>query len=730
MSSVTRVLDRTLGGGIALVVLLILGNIALAYENAQRVADTAERVTHTQEILTALDHVLTSATEAESAERGYIITQNERYSAPFAAAERDIREGLDRLTELTADNPAAQARIPQIRRVATARLDLLRLALAVMRERGVDDALTIVQSDQGRILMDSLRAGIDDFHSSERALLSQRLATYDRSRRFALGSNIAGGIIALLVVSVFGGLLARDMRLRSEVVAALFDQKELFRTTLASIGDAVIATDTNGHITFMNGVAESLTGWSLKNAAGLDLASVFKVVDEDTQHTVENPALRALRDGTIVGLTNHTVLVARDGTHTPIDDSAAPIRDAEGRTSGAVLVFRNITERRQTERALRDADRHKDEFLAILAHELRNPLAPLRNAVELMQQTPHDPVALERVRGMMDRQLEQLVRLTDDLLDVSRITRNRLEMQKERVDVIRILHSALETCGPILAHQHHRLVQNLPATPLWVEGDRARLAQVFYNLIGNAAKYTDNGGEIRLTASMADNQICIVISDNGIGIAPEMIDRVFDLFTQADRSISRSQGGLGIGLTLVRRILEAHGGTVTARSEGRGHGSEFTVHLPAITIAEPATPTTGRPSSGDAVVAQDARRVIVADDNHDAADTTAMMLRALGHDVRTCYDGRQALDEAATFHPDTILLDIGMPGLSGYEVARRIRDESWGAQTTLIALTGWGQTEDRTRSLDAGFDHHLVKPVHLNDLRTAIESGRGTARHT
>jgi PAS domain S-box-containing protein len=724
----TRVFDRTLTGGIALVVLLIIGNVALAYRNAQRVAGTAERVNHTQQVLTELDHVLTSVTEAESAERGFIITENERYIAPFAEAERDIASGFDTLMALTLDNPDAQARLPVIRGYAEKRIALLHLALNVMRTEGAVVARSIVQSDSGRILMDSIRAGLATIHSSERGLLAQRLAIYEENRRFALGSNIVGGIIALAVVTVLVGLLGRDMRLRAEVAAALFDQKELFRTTLASIGDAVIATDTNGRIIFVNGVATSLTGWTLKDAAGLPLDDVFRVINESSRAPVENPALRALRDGAIVGLANHSILIARDGSETPIDDSAAPIRDAEGQTSGAVLVFRNIAERRKAERALRDADRHKDEFLAILAHELRNPLAPLRNAVELMQQTPHDPVALERVRGMMDRQLEQLVRLTDDLLDVSRITRNKLEMHRERVDVIGILQSAIETCGPLLAQQQHTLIQDVPSTPLWVDGDRARLAQVFYNLIGNAAKYTDKGGEIRVNARREEDQIRVEIIDSGIGIAPEMLDRIFDLFTQADRSVSRAQGGLGIGLTLVRRILEAHGGRVTGQSEGRGHGSRFVVHLPALTTAEPAPAPRVVSSRRDGVGPTHARRIIVADDNRDAADTTAMMLRALGHEVRACYDGRQALDEGASFLPDTILLDIGMPGLSGYEVARRVRDEPWGADVTLIALTGWGQTEDRMRSLDAGFDHHLVKPVHLNDLRSVIEAGRGTAR--
>lgn len=713
-------IDRTLIGGIALVVLMILGNIGLASWNSQRVAGTAERVNHTQEVLTELDHVLTYATEAEAAERGYIITSNERYVEPFAAADRHIRTGINQLQQLTIDNADAQARLPDIRRVAEARIDLLKLALAVMKERGPEAARSIVQSDLGRIYMDSLRAGIEHIYASERELLAQRLVTYEASRQFALGTNVAGGILALAVVAILGGLLIRDMRLRAEVVDALFDQKELFRTTLSSIGDAVIATDTEGRIVFINGIAESLTGWTLAEGAGRELHEVFRVVSEDTRQPVDNPALRALRDGTIVGLANHTILIARDGSETAIDDSAAPIRNADGTMSGAVLVFRDITERRRAERALRDADRHKDEFLAILAHELRNPLAPLRNAVELMRQAPHDPVPLERIRGMMDRQLEQLVRLTDDLLDISRITRNKLEMHRERVDVTRILQSALETCEPLVAQQSHTVVQDVPAVPLWVEGDRARLAQVFYNLIGNAAKYTDTGGQIRISAAREGGDVVVRIKDNGIGIAPDMVERIFDLFTQAERDIARSQGGLGIGLTLVRRIIQAHSGSVTVNSDGRGTGSEFVVHLPALTNVEPPD---GAPRVNASAPTR-LRKVIVADDNRDAADTTAMMLRALGHDVHACYDGRQALDEAKTFLPEAILLDIGMPGLSGYEVAQRIRAEPWGTTMTLVALTGWGQAEDRARSLAAGFDHHLVKPVQLRDLREAIEAGR------
>jgi len=362
--------------------------------------------------------------------------------------------------------------------------------------------------------------------------------------------------------------------------------------------------------------------------------------------------------------------------------------------------------------ALREADRRKDEFLAILAHELRNPLAPLRNGLEALRLRPHDREATAWARALMERQVAQMVRLIDDLLDLSRVSRGRIELKKERADVASLVHGALEVCGTAIAAGGHRLTLDLPREPLCISCDPTRMVQVVCNLISNAAKYTPPGGSITVGARRrgngADGTIEISVRDTGIGIPRDMLGKVFDMFTQVAQSLDRSQGGLGIGLTLVKRLVEMHGGAVEARSAGPSQGSEFIIRMPEQASADAAPRVAVLP---DGPAPAKAQRVLVADDNRDAADSLAFMLRVAGHDVRVAYDGQQALDVAETFRPSLALVDIGMPRVNGYDTARRLREKPYGGELTLVALTGWGQPDDRNRSLAAGFDHHVVKPI-------------------
>ena len=361
--------------------------------------------------------------------------------------------------------------------------------------------------------------------------------------------------------------------------------------------------------------------------------------------------------------------------------------------------------------ALREADKRKDEFLAILAHELRNPLAPLRNALEAMRLKPHDREAAAWARGMMERQVAQMVRLIDDLLDLSRVSRGRIELRHERTEVVSLVHGALEICGAAIKAGGHTLTLDLPDEPMPLTCDPTRLVQVICNLISNAAKYTPPGGRITVAARRMQGEaggVEISVRDTGIGIPREMLGKVFDMFTQVEQSVDRSQGGLGIGLTLVERLVALHGGTVEARSAGPGQGSEFVVRLPQQAEAPAPVRVAVLPESPRPVAK---RRILVADDNRDAADSLAYMLRIAGHDVRTAYDGQQAIDVAETFRPALALVDIGMPRLNGYETARRLRKTSFGDGLVLIALTGWGQPDDRSRSVAAGFNHHVVKPL-------------------
>ncbi len=389
------------------------------------------------------------------------------------------------------------------------------------------------------------------------------------------------------------------------------------------------------------------------------------------------------------------------------------------------VLFTDITLRKQAEDdrerlvgQLRDADRRKDEFLATLAHELRNPLAPLRNGLQVMRLATGDAAAVEQARSMMERQMAVMVRLIDDLLDVSRITRGKLELRKERVELAGVVHSAVEGSRPVIEASGHRLTISLPAEPVHLEADPTRLAQVFGNLLTNAAKYTERGGQITLSARREGGEAVVSVRDTGIGIAPEHLPHVFEMFSQVDSALDRSQGGLGIGLSLVRGLVEMHGGSVEARSEGPGKGSEFVVRLPvAGDRSAPQSPQTG---GGENDAARPRRRILVADDNRDAADSLAMMLRLAGHEVHAVYDGREAVEAAAWFRPDLALLDIGMPKLNGMQAARHIREQQWGMNVVLVAITGWGQEEDKRRAMEAGFNHHLTKPVDPAALETLL----------
>ncbi|HYE86097.1 MAG TPA: PAS domain S-box protein [Vicinamibacterales bacterium] len=371
--------------------------------------------------------------------------------------------------------------------------------------------------------------------------------------------------------------------------------------------------------------------------------------------------------------------------------------------------------------ALKEADRRKDEFLATLAHELRNPLAPIRNAVKVLHVKGSQEPEARWGRNVIERQIEHLTRLIDDLLEISRIARNVLELRRRRVELAEVIAGALEGSRPLIDASGHQLTVTLPSEPVYLDGDLVRLSQVFLNLLNNAAKYTEQGGRIWLTAERQHNVVIVRVKDNGVGIAPEKLPRLFEMFFQVDRSLERTQGGLGIGLALARRLIEAHGGSVEARSEGAGKGSEFTVRLPVLADIASAQTT---PPPPDRLQSPEPMRVLVVDDNRDATESLAIFLRLTGNEVFVAYDGEEAVDVAERERPDVVLLDIGLPRVNGEEACRRIRAKSWGAGIKLIAVTGWGQADDRNRTAAAGFDAHLVKPIDPSEVVRLVESLR------
>lgn len=794
------------------------------------------------------------------------------------------------------------------------------------------------------------------------------------------GSANVVGLIAYLftcALIIFFGEAARIAHARAH------QRLEVFRVTLRSIGDAVITTDTEGRITYINGIGEALTGWSHEDALGQQLDRVFHIVNEATRLPVENPSTRALRQGVVVGLANHTILIKKDGAECPIDDSAAPIRNEEGHVSGCVLIFRDVTAQRLVERDkanqlhtaqllasivassndaiigksldgiiqswnaaaeqlfgytaeqivgqhisliipperlneedeiiaslragkriehyeterlrsdgqriivsltispikdqsgnvvgaskivrdvterkraesdrqmfvtlvetstdfigicdlegspffvnraglemvglkdieearqmrveefffpedqakvmneffptvlnnghgeieirfrhfktgearwmaykvlaltdaanqpiafatvsqdvterrrladdlrrlaadLSEADRRKNEFLATLAHELRNPLAPMSNMLEVVKRAEGDNEVLNRAHGTLERQLGQMIRLVDDLLDLNRVTHDRLELRRSEVELSSVIQQAVEVARPLVDSAGHHLTIDLPDEPIYLNADRARLAQVFGNLLNNSCKYTRPEGTVSLSAERVGDEVVVTVKDNGAGIPQDKLDSIFDMFMQVDRTSERSQGGLGIGLTLVKRLTEMHGGSIEARSAGVGQGSEFIVRLPVLN--RPAVADAPGPDAASELRPQ--QTVLIVDDNRDSADSLAMLMEITGNKTYMAHDGIEAVAAVEKYRPEVVLLDIGLPGLDGHEVCRRVREQPWGKDIIVIALTGWGQEDDRRKSEEAGFNGHLVKPVDydkLLELLSSLTNGR------
>ena len=497
---------------------------------------------------------------------------------------------------------------------------------------------------------------------------------------------------------------------------------EQARAQLAAIvessDDAIVSKDLNGIIQNWNAAAQRLFGYTAEEAVGRHISLIIPAERADE----EDKIIARLRAGERVYHFD-TVRVRKDGQPVHVSLTISPVRDETGRIVGASKIARDITDRKQAEERvydlmarLKEADSKKDEFLAVLAHELRNPLAPLLNALEILKRGEGNGDVLQQVRSTLERQLGQLARLVDDLLDVNRIARGKLELRKGRVELASVVRQAAEASRPLAERAGHDLSVSLPPEPVYLYADPARLTQVFGNLLNNACKYTEPGGRIRLTAVRQGGEAVVSLKDTGLGIPPDKLAGIFEMFTQIERSLERSQGGLGIGLTLVKRLTEMHGGSVRAYSEGPGRGSEFVVRLPVL-VEEPKERVPGSAAEQAPVTRL---RILIVDDNRDATASLAMLLKLTGNETRTAHDGLEAVEAAATFRPDVALLDIGLPKLSGYDVCRRIREQPWGKGMVLIALTGWGLDEDRRLSRDAGFDHHMVKPVDFDALLSLL----------
>lgn len=858
---------------VGLLLCLVVVNGGVAFHNLQRLRHDADEVARTHVILEGLASSVATLTDAETGQRGFLITGDESYLAPYQASQAHSDEQLASLATAFSDSPRAAGKLTRLKQLIAEKFQELAATVALRKQGNFAMAQQIVLSDEGKRTMDRIRVLVEEMRQDERALLAER----ELANRRAYHTAVAGIVFSSLAgVAALAGLLIllhRHLKSLLESTAAEHRQRELLRATLISIGDGVIVTDVAGRVVLLNTVAERLTRWTQDQAVGVDLTQVFNIVNESSRQPVENPSLRALREGKIVGLANHTVLIARDGVEWPIDDSAAPITTERGAISGAVLVFREISQRKlhestllehtaalqaanarmtelvadlraseelfhsmadsipqlawmtrpdghiywynkrwyeytgatpeqmegwgwqsvqdpqelprvmenwqaalaageawedtfplrrhdgamrwhlsraeplrnangeivrwfgtntditehlEMEQALREADHRKDEFLATLAHELRNPIAPISNALQVWPLVENDREEVEKLRAIMERQIEQMTRLVDDLLDVSRITRGKIRLRQQTVDLSTIISGAIEAVRPLIDSCGHQMELAVDDAPLIVHGDVARLTQAIGNLLHNAAKYTNRDGRIRVSAVREGREAVVRISDNGVGIPPHMLDRIFDLFQQVDQSIDRSHGGLGLGLTLVKRMVELHGGTIEARSAGEGQGSEFVMRLPlskANLTGEVALQNGGNRGG----LAR--HRVLVVDDVYASAKTLAMMLESINQEVIIANDGQKAIEQAVAERPDIVFLDIAMPGMNGYEVARQLRQHRTLGTTRLVALTGYGHEEDRRKAIEAGFHHHLTKPTSIDQLTELLKSLPGGERH-
>jgi PAS domain S-box-containing protein len=515
--------------------------------------------------------------------------------------------------------------------------------------------------------------------------------------------------------------ITRDLTERRQSLESLRQSEQRFRLLVSQVKEyAIFMLDPEGHVLSWNAGAQRIKGYEADEIIGKHFSVFYS--SEDLASGKPARELQIARERGSVE--DEGWRVRKDHSLFWANVVITAIHDNKQRLVGFTKVTRDMTERRKVE-ALEAADRQKNEFLAMLAHELRNPLAPIRNGLQLLKMRDIDADTAQQTTEMMERQVIHLVRLVDDLLDVSRVITGKLSFKKEPVEVSAIIHAAVEESQPAIDARGHELMLSVPARPILVDADPHRLSQVLVNLLQNAAKYTDTPSQIWLSLDRQDDDAVIRVRDVGIGIAADMLPSIFNLFVQADNSVARPRGGLGIGLNVVKRIVELHGGRVEAASAGLGQGSEFTVRLP---ISKSAALHAPAPSPKLGENQPTMRRILVVDDNVDAAVTTASLLKAWGHDVQAAYSGEAALARVKSFRPEIVLLDIGMPGMTGYEVARHLRADPTAQGIIIAALTGYGQDSDRERSWDAGFDYHLTKPPDPTLLESLITSPRSRDR--
>lgn len=973
-------------GALTAAVLLSI-SMTLNYRNTSKIREFNLAVDRAENAISTLRSLLAALKDAETGQRGYLLTGDEEYLTPYRESIGSIETTLADVESHLTEIPSITKIFPELQTLVGDLLAELEETIELRRERGYQSAARVFDNDTGRILMDRIRVLITDLVDSEKLLLAQRLDDAQEAYKIAIASGLISGLSALVAIAALFLLVRRHVDERESTSRKISEQSELFRTTLACIGDGVITTDQGGRITSLNEVAEEITGWTADEAVGASIKKIFPVYYAESGKEASHPVLASIHSEDIVQSSPDTQLLTKKGKKVFVDCSASPIetddeqsigcvltfkdttgprkreallqksesrlrvafenaavgiahvhpderlfqvnqrlceiigyseeeligrkfseithpqdleltktsltnmltgeyrsqrfqkrylrkdgdvvwvnktislvRDSENKPDYYIMIVEDITDRIIAQDALRESESHmrrvldntlayigilstdgtlldinkaalelgdldheecvgqpfenlpwwgkddfvaqrissaikrastgeivrydesihtadnttttvdfiinpardedgkithliatgvdvserkrleeelrivaaelsqankrKDEFLATLAHELRNPMAPIRTGLEILRLNRDDPVSIEETREMMERQTEQLIRLVDDLLDVSRITRGKLELRKEDVPLKNIVERALESSRPLIQSCGHQLSVEFKDNDTVLNADPHRLAQVISNLLNNAAKYTNDGGKIALSTWREEEQVAISVKDSGIGIQREMLEFVFEMFGQVKNSDELVSSGLGIGLTLARSLTEQHGGSISVSSEGLNKGSEFTIRIPVKKTE--ATPS--KPSPAPQADPKTPRRVLVVDDSTSIQKTMSMVIKLSGHEVYTASDGHEAIEKVEALEPDIVFMDIGMPRTNGYEAAKTIRQRHSDSSLILVALTGWGGEEVSQRIHEAGFDHHVVKPPEPDTLRSLIASAHPKSR--
>ena len=703
--------------------------IAASYFAGRAALDAIAGIRDFDAAIQAIQDLRSTVQNAETGQRGYLLTREKKYLDPYAEAIATIQPRLQAVDKLAKAGLLSPEQVSELERLIEAKIEELRKTVNLVQSGRISAAMEIVRSDEGERTMESIRttmAEIVSVQENGRAAASERA---DAAIQFR-GWVFLWALWAILLNLAF--LLWAYHRIRKEMmhhfVANLETrrQREILAVTLASIGDAVIITDTKGRITFLNAIAEKLTGWTAKEAEDRPCAEVFRIVDEETRLPLESPVDKVLVTGAIVGLASHTVLIRRDGSELPIDDSGAAIRETDGTVRGVVLIFRDFTAHQESERklvrakeAIEASSNAKDKFLAALSHELRTPLTPVLATLSSWEASNALPATLRSDLQRLRRNVELEARLIDDLLDLTRIENGKLSLEKEPVDVHNLIQSAAALFREEVQAKGLRLHAQLDAKNSWLEADPARLQQILLNLIGNAMKFSREGGTVEIvTSNPQGGELNIAITDDGIGMPKELIARLFQRFEQGDIPSQTKFRGLGLGLSIAKALVEAHDGALRAESKGPGCGSTFTVNF---ANARPPMPTSGPAVDLAAQPRRDSSslRILLLEDHEDTARVIAKVLQQMGYEVETCSTVATACQKLKEMKFDVILSDIGLPDGSGIDFIKAAREI---CQTPAVALSGYGMAEDIDRCLQAGFEEHLTKPIDIDRLQKTLSN--------